>query len=252
MLVLFWSSLLAAQVLSPMEMKDSGMRRLQQRHLKQLQAIAGDLNQHTFPYAFYFSRKLDIDEQEQKREALRSIRFERYNNRTTLEFTGNYYASYSAERVDAKHRLRQTYINVIYPILQAAVQRLGSESEVEAFAIEVSHHVRRTVMGVSGEFPENVVVIVPRELALEVVRSADLTVQQNLMLDAEVYISAQPALLWLAGDRPVVAEVVRLTNGFDLHCVRHEQDGDVTRLYLDDSIYRCAWPADFQLRARSR
>jgi hypothetical protein len=77
---------------------------------------------------------------------------------------------------------------------------------VEAFAIEVSHHVRRTVMDVSGEFPENVVVVVPRELALEVVRSADLTVQQNLMLDAEVYISAQPALLWLAGDRPVVAD----------------------------------------------
>jgi soluble lytic murein transglycosylase-like protein len=33
------------------------------------------------------------------------------------------------------------------------------------------------------------------------------------------------------------AEVVRLTNGFDLHCVRHEQDGDVTRLYLDDSAF---------------
>jgi hypothetical protein len=205
--LLFWSFLLAAQVLSPMEMTDPAMRRLQQTHLNELKSFANELNQYKFPYAFYFSRKLDIEEQLQKQADQRSIRFERYNNQTTLEITGNYFASYSAERVDADHRLRQTFVEVILPILQSAVRRFGSEKEVESFGIEVSHHVRKTVMGgIKGEFPENVVVVVPRELAVRVAGSSDLATQQNLMLDAEAYISGQPTLLWLAGDKPIIAD----------------------------------------------
>ena len=34
-----------------------------------------------------------------------------------------------------------------------------------AFAIEVSHHVRKQVMGIGMERPENLVLIVPREAA---------------------------------------------------------------------------------------
>jgi hypothetical protein len=189
-----------------MEMTDPAMRGLQQRHFSELKTVASDLNQHKFPYSFYFSRKLDIEEQEQKQADQRSIRFERYNNRTTLEITGNYYASYSSVRMDADHRLRQTFLDVILPILQSVVPKLESDREVEDYGIEVSHHVRRVVMGTNGEFPENVVVIIPREVAAAVVHSGDPGIQQTLMLDAEVYISGKPVLLWLAGDKPVVTD----------------------------------------------
>jgi len=206
-LILFCSSLLAAQVLSPMEMTDPAMRKLQQKYFTQLKAIGSELNEHKFPYPFYFSRKLDIEEQEQKQRSQRSIHFERYGNKTTLEIIGNYYAAYSGERVDADHRLRQTFVDVILPILQSAVPRFESANEVESYAVELSHHVRKTVMGgVKGEFPENVVVVVPREVAVKVVHSHDLVAQQNLMLEAEVYISGKPTLLWLGGDRPIIDE----------------------------------------------
>jgi hypothetical protein len=205
--ILLWSSLLAAQALSPKEISDPAMRKLQQRYYGELKAVASELSQHRFPYAFYFSRKLDIEELEQKQSAQRSIRFERYSNHTALEFTGNYYAAYSDVRVDADHRLRQTFTDVILPILQTAVPRFESESAVEFYAIEVSHHVRKKVMGgIDGEFPENVVVAIPRELAVRMVHSTDPAEQQNLMLDAEVYLSGQPTLLWLAGERPIVAD----------------------------------------------
>jgi hypothetical protein len=204
---LLWASCAAAQVLSPMEMKDPAMRALQQKHLKELQAISTELNQHSFPYPFYFSRKLDIDEVEQKQVDQRSIRFERYNNRKALELTGNYYASYSDERVDADHRLRQTYIDVIFPILQVVATHLESEPEIDVIAIEVSHHVRRKVMGTNGEYPENVVVVVPRELASRVVQTHDLLGQQTLMLEAEVYHRGEPTVLWLAGEKPLIPEV---------------------------------------------
>lgn len=199
-------SCVAAQVLSPSEIKDQAMRHLQTQHLNDLRAIATDLNQHPFPYHFYFSRTLDIEEDKQTQVDQRSIRFERYDKQTALEITGNYYASYSAERLDADRRVRQTYIDVILPILQVATSRLESESEIEVFAIEVSHHVRKKVNNVSAEFPENVVIVVPRDLASRVIRTRDLTVQQNLMLEAEVYQDGEPTLLWLVGEKPLMAE----------------------------------------------
>jgi hypothetical protein len=205
-LSLFLSPLAAAQVLSPLEMSNPAMRGLQQRYASELKGVASDLTQHKFPYAFYFSRKLDIEEHEQRQSDQRSIHFERYNNHTTLEIIGNYYAAYSGDRMDADHRLRQTFNDVILPILQVVVPKFESASEVEVFGVEVSHHVRKAVMGVKGEFPENVVMMIPRELAARIVHSPDPATRQNLMLDAEVYLSGQPTLLWLTGDRPVVAD----------------------------------------------
>ncbi len=201
-----WTSCAAAQVLSPMEIKDPALRSLQQRHMPELKAIAASIGEHKFPYAFYFSRKLDIEEPEQKQLDQRSIRFEMYENRHALVITGNYYASYSDQLVDADHRLRQTYIYLVLPMLRAVVPGLQNDPAIDAFAFEFSHHVRRKVIGVSGEFPENVVFVIPRELASRVVGAQDLTSQQSLMLDAEVYRSGEPALLWLAGDRPALPE----------------------------------------------
>jgi hypothetical protein len=206
-LLLFAASLAAvAQVISPMEMDDPGMRRLQQEHLGELQAIATEITQHSFPYPFYFSRRLDIDEAEQKRSDQRSIAFERYNSQIALEITGNYYASYSDERLDGDHRVRQTYLDVIYPILRALVPKLTAEAKLEAFAVEVSHHVRKKVMGVSGEFPENVVFVIDKSLATKLMRAKDIAEQQELMLDAEIYRDREPVILWLTGDKPVIDE----------------------------------------------
>jgi hypothetical protein len=203
---LLWTSCAIAQVLSPMEMNDPATRSLQQRHLRELQAISAELKDHRFPYPFYFSRKLDIDEAEQKQLDQRSIRFEFYNNQKALEITGNYYASYSDELVDADHRMRQTFVSVILPILQATVPRLWSASDFDLFAIEVSHHVRRKVMGMNSEFAENMVVVIPREQAFQLVQAHDLLDQQNVLLDAEVYHNGEPAVLWLTGEKPMMLE----------------------------------------------
>lgn len=195
-----------AQVLSPFEIQDPAMRHLQQAYMEDLKSIGTSLTKHTFPYPFYLSRKLDIDQAVQQQIDQRSIRFEKYDGQTALEITGNYYASYAADRVDADHRVRQTYIDVVLPILQTAVPALEKETAIEAFAIEVSHHVRKKVMGVDTEYPENMVVVVPRELASKVIQSKDQTAQQQLMLDAEVYLDTEPTILWLTGEKPAPDE----------------------------------------------
>ena len=189
-----------------MEMKDPAMRALQKQHLGELRSISDALNKIQFPYPFYFSRKLDIDEDQQKQADQRSIRFELYNKQRALEITGNYFAAYSSERVDADHRMRQTFLNVVLPILQVVVPPLQASADFDVFAVEVSHHVRRKVMGMNGENAENLVVVIPRELAARVVQSHDQMEQQALLQDAEVYYNGEPSLLWLAGEKPLMPD----------------------------------------------
>jgi len=55
---------------------------------------------------------------------------------------------------------------------------------------------------VDTEYPENLVIVVPRELASKVVQAKDQSAQQLLMLDAEVYLDTEPTILWLTGDKP--------------------------------------------------
>ena len=64
-----------AQVVSPLEIADSELRALQQRHIGTLQAVAAQIEAHKFPYPFYFSRVLDVDEIKQRQLDQRSVAF---------------------------------------------------------------------------------------------------------------------------------------------------------------------------------
>src|SRR6202451_2636138 len=136
------AGVLSAQVLTQMERQDPKMQHLQQRHLQTLKTIGKEIEEHKFPYPFYLCRTLDVDIAKMHAADLRSIRFDSYQHNTVLAITGNYYASYSAERMDDDERLKTTSREVIQPILRAEASRFPDNSEFSAFAIEVSHHVR--------------------------------------------------------------------------------------------------------------
>jgi hypothetical protein len=199
-----------AQVLSPSEIKDSMSRILQQRHLSQLQAIAAEIGKHNFPYPFYFSRTLDISEEQQQRAERRSIRFEKYEGQTVLIITGNYYAAYSADLMNTNARVRKTMEDVVMPLLKAAVPPLANDDSFAAFAVEISHHVRRKVMGVLGENPENVMFLFPRAAAHHLVSAKNEEDLQAALLDSQVFVNAQPFTLWVNGDRPSDEEIANL------------------------------------------
>src|ERR1700751_5413615 len=95
-----------AQVVAPVEIKDPQMRSLQFKYMDDLKAIGAEINNTSFPYPFYLSRKLDLDEQQQKSADQRSIRFDQFNGHTVLAITGNYYAAYSADQINKDQRAR--------------------------------------------------------------------------------------------------------------------------------------------------
>ena len=74
-----------AQVLSPPEIQDLDMRALQEKHLTELKTVGLAISEHRFPYRLYFSRALDLNEQQQQRKDQRAIRFDKFRNQTVLE-----------------------------------------------------------------------------------------------------------------------------------------------------------------------
>jgi hypothetical protein len=185
-----------AQVLAPEEIRDPGMRELQKKYFPALKQITAAAAAHNFPYRFYFSRTLDVAEKEQAGTDQRSVQFDRYREKTVLKITGNYYAAYSAELMKPEERARQTYQDVILPLLQAAVPALDHADALQAFAFEISHHVRRKVIGVSSEGTENVVLILPKDAAQRLVAATDTGAQRAALLEGETYLNAAPISLY--------------------------------------------------------
>src|SRR5208283_1915098 len=187
-----------AQVVSPVEIKDPDLRALQEQYADDLTAVGEAILGNQFDYPFYLSRKLDLDQARQQVADQNSIRFDTYSGKTVLAITGNYYAAYSAQRISPGLRARSTFLNVVMPILKAAVPRFQNNQHVEGFAIEISHHIMGKVMGVSIEHPENLMVFLPRSAAIKLLFAKnDETAQQAALLQGDVFLNAQPISIWL-------------------------------------------------------
>jgi hypothetical protein len=195
-----WLSLaaasLSAQVVSPPEIRDPALRKLQQEHFAQLKSVAVAVTAHQFPYRFYFSRTLDLDEKQQAAHDQRSIQFARYGHQTVVQITGNYYASYSDERVKRAERAERTFTDVMLPILEAEVPRLYDDPEIQGFALEISHHVRKRMLGVTTERPENMVLVIPKDAAMRLIKARDQAAQVAALDEGSLFINGQPAVLW--------------------------------------------------------
>jgi len=186
-----------AQVITPLELNDPKLQRLQQKNFRTLIDMGGEIQRYKFPYPFYLSRVLDVDLAKMKDIDQRSIRFASYKGETVLEITGNYHVSYSDDTMDAEARLKTTFEQVIVPILTIAVPHFPDDSEFASFAIEVSHHVRAKVMGVHEEQAENVTVIIPVPSAQKLVDAKKDDQKQSAVLESRIYLNGQPYALWV-------------------------------------------------------
>jgi hypothetical protein len=195
-----------AQVLPANEVQDPQLRALQERNMDDLKQLGAEILKLPTDYPFSLSRKLDLDQAKQKWADQRSIQFDRYKDKVVLQITGNYFAAYSSEKMNSDQRARQTFLQLVLPILQAAVRRFQKNSSVQAYAFEISHHVLGKVGGVAIERPENLVVIMPQAAAIRLVNAKDDTERQAALMQGEVFVNAKPATIWLSREVPQMAE----------------------------------------------
>ncbi|MFZ0480836.1 MAG: hypothetical protein WAL71_16975 [Terriglobales bacterium] len=191
------STFAAAQALTPAEIKDPHLRELQEKYLKQLQTVGVEVQGHIFPFPFYFSRVLDLEQAQQERADQRSLRFDNYGGMTVVELTGNYFASYSTALVNKSHRAARTFQDVMLPILEIMVPAFRDNPDVEGFAMEISHHIRGKTMGMNAEHPENLVLALSKDAAVRLVTAKNESDRQAAVLDGHFYFNGEPFLLYL-------------------------------------------------------
>jgi hypothetical protein len=192
----------AAQVLAVSSVKDPASQLLQQQYMAQLEKLGQDaaVAASHFPYPFYFSPTLDIDEAKQKQLPQGSVHFERYNGQVLLEITGNYYVSYSTKALPPNRRAHHTFDDVVLPLVKVAVARMDRSVPFDAYGFEIAYHVRSTVQKVDTEGAENLVLVIPRSVGERLAAAKDVEGRQGALLDSSVFLNGQPLTLWLSGD----------------------------------------------------
>jgi len=206
--VLLLGAFAPGQALNPSELKNPAMRSLQEKYFAELQSAAGEIHAHVFPNSFYPSRTLDLELAQQEKGDQRSLRFDSYKGKTVVELTGNYFAAYPEDEMDKTHRAASTFQDVMLPILQIAVPVFQDLPEVDGFALEISHQVRKKVMGDVREHPENLVVILDRDAAVRLVSARTDRERQAALLEGQAYLNAEQFVLTLRDDlgNPQIAD----------------------------------------------
>src|SRR5579863_4391914 len=192
--------ILPAQVVAATEITDPALRALQQQSFTDLKAVGQNITGYPFNFPFYLSRKLDIDEKVQKRTDQHSIRFESYNGSTVIAISGNYYGAYASDKFNEEQRARQTFQDVVVPILKAVVPTFQGNPAVRGYAVEVSHHVIGKTMGMPIERPENLMIYFPQAAAVKLVTAQSNMAMQGALIDADVLLNAQQLSIWLTDD----------------------------------------------------
>ena len=188
------------------------MRGLERKYLPELRMIPVALKSHDFPYHFYFSRKLDLEEKDQKSSDQHAIGFDRYEKHLVVKITGNYFVNYPAESTKPEERARQTYETVMLPLLEAAARAFKNSDVPQAFEVEISHHVERKIAGAPSESVENVLLILPKASAERLAATSDPQARQAAVLEGQAFLNAAPISFWpqpgeeLAQDNPPDAE----------------------------------------------
>ena len=167
-----------------------------EEYLQKLEALSAQLNSHPFRYRFCLTTDLAA-RAEAPCTSQHSVRIAHLGTNTVLEITGNYYAAYSHSRVNKPERARLTFEEVILPVLNIAVAQFKNDSQIQGYAIEVSHYVLARVLGVLWEAPENLAVVLPRNAAEKLVEAYDPGERDAALQQGQVFLDGEPVALRL-------------------------------------------------------
>jgi len=186
-----------AQVVPPVEIQDPQLQTLQRRNMSSLNVVGQQILAHRFEFPFYLGQKLDIDQKVQLGSDQSSIRFDRFDDKVVLAISGNYYAAYS-QKFDVEQRAKNTLLQVVLPILRIAVTQFKDNTAIQGYAVEISHHVVKQTMGLTVEGPENMMTYLPQRVAIALVQAKTQGQQEAAMLEAQVFMNAEPLSIWLS------------------------------------------------------
>ena len=199
------SSTASAQV-SPNEILDPQLKSLEAQYLPQLKTINQHIARKQFPFPFYLSRVVGLDPAQQVEADTRGLEFKHFRDRVVLKATGNYNAAYDKKQLSRNEQAARTFRDVMLPILQIITQNVPPDIDCDAIGMEVSYHVRDRQKSYDYEGAENLVVVLDRKDAFQMVLEKDDNARQVLLDRSLVYLGGEEYGLSLLDRDPVVVD----------------------------------------------
>ena len=102
---------------SPNEILNPDLKALEQTYFQQLIGINQSIAKIRFPFSFYLSRYVGLDQAKQAEADSQGLEFVRFQDRVILKVTGNYNAAYDTLRLTQNERAAATFRSVVLPVL---------------------------------------------------------------------------------------------------------------------------------------
>ena len=197
----------SAQV-SPAEILNPDLKALEHSYLSQLKALNQAIGKTKFPFPFYLNRYVGLDPAQQAEADSRGIEFVRFQDRVILKVTGNYNAAYDAGHLTQNERAATTFRSVVLPIVNLATEILPEDLTCDGIGFEISHHVRARNSRYDYEGKETLVVVLDRNDAWALSRSATDLERQEVINRSKVYVSGADFGLSLTERDPLNAQAL--------------------------------------------
>ena len=191
-----------AQV-SPNEILNPDLKALEETYFQQLKAINQSIAKTKFPFPFYLSRFVGLDPAKQAEADSRGLEFVRFQDRVILKTSGNYNAAYNIERLTQNERAASTFRAVVLPILNLVTNVLPSDLPCDGIGFEISYHARNRESSYDYEGKEILVVVLDRDDAWALSRTASDPERQEIVNRSRVYVSGKEFGLSLSERDPL-------------------------------------------------
>ena len=195
----------SAQV-SPNEILNPQLKSLEAQYFPQLKAINKQIARTQFPFPFYLSRVVGLDPAQQVEADTRGLEFKRFRDRVVLKATGNYNAAYDKKQLSRNEQAARTFRDVMLPILQIITQNVPPDIDCDAIGMEISYHVRDRQKSYDYEGAENLVVVLDRKDAFQMVLEKDENARQEILNRSLVYLGGEEYGLSLLDRDPMVVD----------------------------------------------
>ena len=197
---------LTAQV-SPAEIKNPGLRALEQTYLTNLAALNRAISEMQFPLKLSLNRYVGLDPKDQIDADRRGLEFVIFHEREILKITANYNAAFDAGALTPNQRAARVLGEVVLPMLRLLPRHFSQSDPFDGFGFEIGYHVRKYNRSYEYEGKENLVVVFDKRDGLRYPVSEDAE-QQKILNNSEIYLDGEPFGLALKSSTPLEVDAL--------------------------------------------
>jgi hypothetical protein len=196
----------SAAQMSPAEVRNPQLRKLETTYLPQLKELRQIIASTRFPFSFVLSKYVGLDPKQQAETDTRGIEFVHFREKVVLKITGNYNAAYNADQLTDNQRAAHVFNNVIVPILSGVSRTIPADVECDGIGFEISYHVRRETKAYDYEGKEILVVVLKPADAFVMEQASSETARQEILNRSDVYVDGKEFGLALGARDPLDTE----------------------------------------------